>query len=187
MNDREGPVVRSFFDEIYERYHQDLYQFVIYMVKDRDLAQDLVQEVYIKVMKSYQSFDGRSSEKTWLFSIARHVTIDYFRKQKRKRKRVMDFFDWGERGEQIQDHDSLPEEIAVQNEEMKEVFQALGKCTMDQKSVIILRFVQGMSIHETAEILNWSESKVKTTQHRGMKSLRDMLSSKDQGGVQREA
>jgi RNA polymerase sigma-70 factor (ECF subfamily) len=180
-------VVKRFFDELYDKYHKDLFQFIIYMVKDRDLAEDLVQDVYIKVIKSYHSFDGRSSEKTWLFSIARHVTIDYFRKQKRKRNRILEFFDWGDKGENIQDLEALPEEIVIQNAEMKAVYKALDKCTVDQKSVIIFRYIQGMSIQEAADILNWTESKVKTTQHRGMKVLREILEKAEEGGVQREA
>ncbi|MFZ0369191.1 MAG: RNA polymerase sigma factor SigX [Halobacillus sp.] len=179
--------MKTFFDELYENYHHDLFQYLIYMVKDRDLAEDLVQEVYIKVLKSYQSFDGRSTEKTWLLSIARHVAIDHFRKQKRKRNRIMDFFDWNDKGEQLKDQSSLPDEIAVQNDEMKQVYKALDNCTLDQRNVIIFRFIQGMSIQETAEILNWSESKVKTTQHRGMKSLKEMMDKPMEGGVQREA
>ncbi|MBA2173833.1 RNA polymerase sigma factor SigX [Halobacillus locisalis] len=179
--------MKPFFDELYEKYHQDLFQYIIYMVKDRDLAEDLVQDVYMKVLKSYDTFDGRSSEKTWLFSVARHVTIDYFRKQKRKRKRIMDFFDWGEKGEELKDQSRLPEEIAVQNEEMQSVYKSLDDCTIDQRSVIVLRFIQGMSIQETAEVLSWSESKVKTTQHRGMKALKNKLEKSKEGGVQREA
>ncbi|MCA1009505.1 RNA polymerase sigma factor SigX [Halobacillus halophilus] len=179
--------MKTFFDELYDNYHHDLFQYLIYMVKDRDLAEDLVQEVYIKVLKSYQSFDGRSTEKTWLLSIARHVAIDYFRKQKRKRNRIMDFFDWNNKGEQLKDQSSLPDEIAVQNDEMKQVYKALDNCTLDQRNVIIFRFIQGMSIQETAEILNWSESKVKTTQHRGMKSLKEMMEKPMEGGTQREA
>lgn len=180
-------MVKPFFDELYENYHKDLFQYIIYMVKDRTLAEDLVQDVYIKVFKSYDTFDGRSSEKTWLFAIARHVTIDHFRKQKRKRKRIMDFFDWGEKGEEIKDQNRLPEEVAILNEEMQAVYRSLDNCTVDQRSVIILRFIQGMSIQETAEVLEWSESKVKTTQHRGMKVLKQKLESVMEGGVEREA
>ncbi|UFT97661.1 RNA polymerase sigma factor SigX [Radiobacillus kanasensis] len=167
--------MRSAFEEVYEEYHQDLYQFLIYMVKDRQVAEDLVQEVYIKVLHSLDTFKGESSQKTWLFSIARHVAIDFFRKQKSKRKRILDFFDWGERGEQVQDDAKIPEEITILNDEMKQVYQGLDQCTVDQKSVIILRYIQSMSIQETADILGWSTSKVKTTQHRGMKQLKDIL------------
>lgn len=152
------------------------------MVKDKETCEDLVQEVYIKVIKSYESFKGDSSEKTWLFSIARHITIDYFRSMKRKRKRISEFFDWNEKGQLIQDQNPLPEEIALQNERMKNVYRYLDKCNNDQKSVLVLRYIQAFSIQETADILNFSVSKVKTTQHRGIKTLRKYINEDEKRG-----
>ncbi|WP_085992000.1 RNA polymerase sigma factor SigX [Oceanobacillus senegalensis] len=174
--------MKAVFDKLYDDYHRDLYQFIFYMVKDKNLAEDLVQDVYVKVLKSYSSFKGESSEKTWLFSVAKHVTYDYFRKKKRKSQRIFDFFDWTEKGETIQDQTPLPEEIAVQKDEMKRIYTLLDKCTMDQKSVIILRFIQSFSIQETAEILNFSISKVKTVQHRGLKALKKHIENEEKGG-----
>ena len=107
----------SVFEELYQKYHQDIFQFLFYMVRKRELAEDLVQEVYIKVLKSYHTFKGKSSEKTWLFSIARHVAIDYFRKQKGWKKRLAEKFDVTEHP--IKDKAPLPEEIAMQNEEIR--------------------------------------------------------------------
>ncbi len=165
------------FEELYEKYHQDLFQFVFYLTRDRTLTEDLVQEVYIRVMRSYNSFRGESSEKTWLFSIARNVTIDYFRAQKRKNNLVTQFFDWSKKGDFIPDHKPLPEEVAIKNEESQEMYAYLEKCTVDQRSVLILRFIQSLSIKETAAILGFSESKVKTTQHRGLKVLKTHIES----------
>ncbi|WP_026570088.1 MULTISPECIES: RNA polymerase sigma factor SigX [Sediminibacillus] len=178
--------MKAVFQDLYKKYHQDLYQFLIYMTKDKEQAEDLVQEVYIKVLKSYHTFKGESSEKTWLFSIARHVAIDYFRKQSNKRKRILDFFDWGERGEQLEDQSILPEEIAEQNEEVRQIYHCLDKCSLDQKSVIILRYIQSFSLKETAETLGWSISKVKTTQHRAIKALRQLLQQEygEEGNIQ---
>lgn len=140
------------------------------MVKDKNQAEDLVLEVYIRVLHSYKTFEGRSSEKTWLFSIARHVAIDWFRKQQTIRQRVLGTFDWDK--QDVKDPDLLPDELAVQDENTKEIYAALDHCTIDQRAVIILRFIQGYSIMETAKALKFSESKVKTTQHRGLKVLR---------------
>lgn len=165
------------FEELYEKYHQDLFQFVFYLTRDRTLTEDLVQDVYIRVMRSYNSFRGESSEKTWLFSIARNVTIDYFRSQKRKNNVVTQFFDWGKKGDFIPDRKPIPEEIAIKNEESREMYAHLEKCTVDQRSVLILRFIQSLSIKETAAILGFSESKVKTTQHRGLKVLKTHIQS----------
>ena len=61
------------FQKIYDQYHQDLFQFLFYMVKDKNQAEDLVQEVYIRVLHSYETFEGRSSEKTWLLSISKEA------------------------------------------------------------------------------------------------------------------
>lgn len=163
------------FEDLYKKYHQDLFQFVFYMTRDRTLTEDLVQEVYIRVMRSYNSFRRESSTKTWLFSIARNVTIDYFRSQKRKRTFISQFFDWDNNGDFIPDYQPLPEDIILKNEEMNQVYSYLEKCTVDQRSVLILRFIQSFSIKETADILGFSESKVKTTQHRGLKVLKKHL------------
>lgn len=174
--------MNTVFEKFYDNYHHDLYQFIFFMVKDKETCEDLVQEVYIKVIKSYESFKGDSSEKTWLFSIARHITIDYFRSMKRKRKRISEFFDWNEKGQLIQDQNPLPEEIALQNERMKNVYRYLDKCNNDQKSVLVLRYIQAFSIQETADILNFSVSKVKTTQHRGIKTLRKYINEDEKRG-----
>lgn len=164
--------MKAVFDKIYANYHQDLYQYIFYMVKNKELAEDLIQEVYIKVLKSYDSFKGNSSEKTWLFSIAKHVTYDYFRAYYRRSKRMDKNFDWNEQGEFIESANALPEEMVILNDEMRLIYRGLDKCTMDQKSVLILRYIQGFSLQETANILNFSMSKVKTTQHRGLKALK---------------
>ncbi|MGG0716650.1 RNA polymerase sigma factor SigX [Robertmurraya massiliosenegalensis] len=166
----------SVFDELYSKYHHDVFQFIFYMVKNREQAEDLVQEVYIRVLKSYDRFEGKSSEKTWLFSIARNVAIDHFRKQKGWRQKIAEKFDWSTG--QIKDESPIPEEIALQNEEISLIYQCLEHCTVDQRMVIILRYIQELTIIETAQALGWTESKVKTTQHRALKVLKKEMEEK---------
>ncbi|MDF2859512.1 MAG: polymerase sigma factor SigX [Neobacillus sp.] len=163
----------SVFDELYEKYHQDVFQFLFYMVRNKEHAEDLVQEVYIRVFKSYHRFEGKSSEKTWLFSIARNVAIDFFRKQKGWKEKILEKFDWS--SNQVKDEYPIPEELAIQNEEIKRIYDCLENCTMDQRSVIVLRYIQDLSITETAQALGWTESKVKTTQHRSLKVLKKQM------------
>lgn len=167
--------MKAKFDEIYEQYHQDIYQFIFYMVKNKEETEDILQEVYIRVFQSYHTFNHKSSEKTWIFSIARHVTYDYFRKLKRKRKRVLDFFNWTENGEVMPNLDRTPEEVSVLSDEINQLYQCLEGCTYDQKQVILLRYLQQFSIKETAKILGWTDSKVKTTQHRAIKVLEQCM------------
>lgn len=169
------------FDSLYEQYHTDLYQYVYYMVKNRYIAEDLVQEVYIKVLNSYDKFRGESSEKTWLFSIARHTTMDYFRKNQRQKNKLANFFNKDQDLTLIKDKDPLPEEVVQLNDEMRRVYSLLDHCTLDQKNVLILRYIQSLSVRETAEILEWSESKVKTTQHRAIKKLQQLVDKDGKG------
>lgn len=167
------------FERLYETYHHSLFQFLFYMVRNRQIAEELVQEVYIKVLNSYSSFKGDSSEKTWLYSIARHVGVDWIRSQNRKKRKFLGLFELSEKENQFRDENPLPDEIIIEKEEMKEVYQMLGECSLDQQQVIILRYIESLSISETATILGWTESKVKTTQHRAIKSLKERLSAED--------
>ncbi|WP_044340136.1 RNA polymerase sigma factor SigX [Rossellomorea aquimaris] len=160
----------SVFEKLYSDYHQDVFQFLIYMVQNRQQAEDLVQEVYIRVLKSHERFEGKSSERTWLFSIAKNVAIDHFRKQKNWKNRILDKFDWSRND--VTDDAALPEEIAVAKEEIQVLYECLKMCSTDYRMVIIMRYLQELSIAETSEVLGWTESKVKTTQHRAIKWLR---------------
>ena len=170
----------SVFHRLYDSYHQDVFQFLIYLVRNRQTAEDLVQEVYVRVIRAYSKFEGKSSEKTWLFSIAKNVAIDHFRKQTVRKKRLFESFDWETM--QLASSEMLPEDIVLLNDEMKALLMALDDCTGDQKLVIIMRYFQELSIGETAEVLKWSEGKVKTTQHRAIKALRERLSAKEKEG-----
>lgn len=111
-----------------------------------------------------------------MFSIARNVAIDHFRRQKGWKQRIAEKFDLTEHP--VKDKAPLPEEITMQKEEVQLIYHCLDYCTLDQKSVIILRFIQDLSIAETADALGWTESKVKTTQHRALKVLRKQMELK---------
>ena len=91
----------SVFHRLYDEYHQDVFQFLIYLVKNRHLSEDLMHEVYIRVFRAYDRFEGKSSEKTWLFSIAKNVAIDHFRKTA-VRKSIRRIFSIGKRSSWFQ-------------------------------------------------------------------------------------
>lgn len=167
----------SIFHRLYDTYHQDIFRFLMYVVKDRTAAEDMSHEVYVRVLRAYDRFEGKSSEKTWLFSIAKNVAIDHFRKMNVRKQHTFDAFDW-EQQQLIADGKS-PEQFAELNEELQQLLQALETCTGDQKMVIILRYIQELSVRETALVLDWTEAKVKTTQHRAIKALREKLTKQE--------
>lgn len=174
-------VQESIFHRLYDTYHQDVFNFLIYLVKNRTVAEDLSHEVYVRVLKSYDRFEGKSSEKTWLFSIAKNVAIDYFRKKQIRDRHSFTTFDW--ETEQLVSPIPTPEQFTELSDQMHQLLTALEACTGDQKMVIIMRYMQELTIQETAEILGWTEGKVKTTQHRALKKLRNILQKVDSEGA----
>ncbi|MCJ8009969.1 sigma-70 family RNA polymerase sigma factor [Lederbergia wuyishanensis] len=160
-------MLESVFNHLYHSYYQDLLRHLFYIIRDRELAEDLVQEVYVKVYKSYDTFEGKSREKTWLFAIARNVAIDYLRKQKGNNEIHLNDYDVY----QLKDNCPIPEEIVLRKDEVQQIYSC--KIKPDQKVILDLRFIRGLSISETASTLGWSESKVKTLQHRAIQYLKD--------------
>lgn len=126
----------SIFHRLYDTYHQDVFQFLIYLVKNRSVAEDLSHEVYVRVLKSYDRFEGKSSEKTWLFAIAKNVAIDYFRKNSVRSSRTFDAFDW--ETNQLVSNAKSPDTLVELNDDMRELLEALEQCTGDQKMVVVL-------------------------------------------------
>ena len=176
------------FERLYHQYHHQLFQYLFYLVRHRETAEELVQEVYIKVLHSFESFEGKSTEKTWLYSVAKHVAIDHIRKQSRKKRKAEGKeYEWSEKEFEIQDRAPLPDEVVVQKDEVQYVYRMMEKCTEDQQQVLILRYIQSLSIAEAAEVLGWTESKVKTTQHRAIKALKGYLEKEEEHLVNKEA
>lgn len=70
-------------EEWYAQYHQTIFKYILLLIKDFQQSEDLTHETFVKAFEHQQSFKRDSSVKTWLFSIARNVSIDYLRKQKR--------------------------------------------------------------------------------------------------------
>lgn len=76
-----GSDVKKVFKALYEKYNSDLFNFLFYMVRNREQAEILAREVYIKVLNSYNQFDRKSNEEVYLFSMAHQVVADSIKKQ----------------------------------------------------------------------------------------------------------
>lgn len=145
-------------------YNKDIYHFFVYYTGSSDV-EDLVQEVFIRAIKGFDTYQKKSSPKTWLFSIARNVGIDEIRKRKRLRMKQMIWF-WDEQMDK-----ETPEKILQLSENNRLLYQAIQSLKANYRDVIILRGIKEFSVSETASILNWSENKVRITYHRALKTL----------------
>lgn len=157
------------FHELYQDYSDDVYRYIYFMIGDYCIAEDLVQETFIRAFRSLSAFRREANIRTWLLSIARNSTIDYLRK-----KRISSWLPLLEQRDIASDQ-PLPEEILLKDEKIQELYLALTLLKRDQREVIILRKLQELSTIETAEILGWSEAKVKSTLLRGLQALKEKL------------
>ena len=168
-------LIKQNVNKWYEKYSNDIYQYIFFMIGDHELAKDLVHDTFLRSYSHYLSFRG-GSEKGWLFRIARNIAIDFIRKKKPV-SYLLNF------EMEIKDNTLLPENIVTLNESEKELYSALRRLKRSYRDVILLRKLKDFSIQETAQILGWNESKVKTTLFRGLKELKKELVK---GGYQHE-
>lgn len=160
-NDSE--IISKWFYE----YSQDVYNFLVYYTGTTDV-EDLVQEVFIKAAKGLKTYRNTATPKTWLFSIARNHAIDKSKKSESKISRM---------SKPLEDHiwyqqtGSTPEQILLEDEERRELYIAINKLKKKYRDVLILRGIQGLSVTETAQILDCKETAVRTNYHRAIKKL----------------
>lgn len=163
-------------DEIYQKYHQDVFYFLLYFVGDPNEAEDLTQDVFIKLLKSLPRYDGRVALKTWIFSIAKHAAIDKWRRKKVE----MIFSDTYFR--RLISKMGQPEKELEYKEDEQELKAAMQKLPPKYRMVIILRCIKKIGVKETAELLAISEAKVRVDYHRGLKLLKKYLVKHVEGG-----
>ncbi|QQE78791.1 RNA polymerase sigma factor [Alicyclobacillus sp. SO9] len=147
--------------QLYELYKDDLYRYIRFSLGDPHEALDLVQDVFIRVLHSWDSYRGEAKVKSWIWSIARNRIIDYTRKRKNRTS------------------DSLDERFDVASSDSSygvvELETVIRNLPNKYREVVILRLLQDWSTADAAQILGWSQAKVRTMLHRAMKELRSEL------------
>lgn len=157
---------------IYQAYYLDVYRFLICFTGNQNEAEDLTQEVFIRVLNNLSSLQRVNNLKTWILSISKHVAIDHYRKKKFLNLFSEGFFS------KIVSSDKTPSEQLEQDELKQTIHKEISRMKPHFRAVIILRGINEFSIKETSEILKCSESKVKIDYHRALKELKRKLNIK---------
>ena len=152
------------------RYYDDVFRFILYTTHDEQLTHDLLQDTFYKFFKNNQR--TIQNEKAYLIKIARNLITDYFRK-----KRLIQIITLKE--DKRIDDAPLPDLIVLQQELSIELFKALYELPMKYREVVVLRYIEGYSVKETATILKCNETRVKNDSARGIKTLRILLEGSD--------
>ncbi|MDQ0190082.1 RNA polymerase sigma factor [Alicyclobacillus cycloheptanicus] len=149
-------------EQLFELYADEIYRYARYAAPKSADAKDVVQEVFLRAIRSWDSFRQDANPRTWLFQIARNYIYDLLRK-----KRVEQTY--------LERHKPDLSKVSVSLETLVELEEAVAQLSHDKRQVFTLRGIQAMSVRETAEILGWTEAKVKTTLHRAIQDLRRSL------------
>ncbi len=170
------------WEEIVQRYHRRIYNICYRFAGTSDDAQDLTQEVFIKMYRTLSTYDmGKGAFMTWVTTITRNLLVDHFRKT--KQDRLTDSLDTPPSehedaqplGEQIADL-SRPPDVQVQSRETREtVHRALQKLSPELREAVILRDLQDMDYREIATALKVPEGTVKSRINRGRAELARLL------------
>lgn len=155
------------FAHLYEYYISPIFRFVYFRVKDYSDAEDLTQTVFLKAWNALSDYKQKKNPfSSWLYAIARNTVIDHWKKKK----------DWkiSELGRETIKDDKRPiYDLIEEEEDFRTIKEAIGLLTEDQQEVIILRFIEGLSNKEIAEITKKSEESVRQLQSRAIKTLKE--------------
>jgi RNA polymerase sigma-70 factor (ECF subfamily) len=158
----------SAFDELYGRYGQKMFSYYFRMLwKDKELAEDNTQELFIKVVKQAKNFDTNRSFSTWLYSIAHNMCKNEYRKKEVRMKH-----------EKIkQTVSAIPEEKNIDLQKFRlAVTDCISKLTEEKRDLFILRFQEHLSVPQISLILSIPEGTIKSRLFYLLKEIKDELS-----------
>ncbi len=160
---------RAAFGELYELFCPKIYSYMSYHLNGRsEAAEDLTEEVFMKALQSLGSFQFRDVPfSSWLYRIAHNHLIDHIRATKKQQSVALE-----DAEHLLFARDRLDGRLDRQT-----LTTALSKITGEQRQIVIMRIIQGLSITETAKAVGKSEDSVKQLQSRGLKALKRVLES----------
>jgi RNA polymerase sigma-70 factor (ECF subfamily) len=158
------------FGQLYDRYMDVVFRFIYFRVNDRALAEDFTSETFLRALRRIGtiSYQGRDIG-AWFITIARNIVLDHM-KSARHRLEVTtaDTLEGKEQAESTED--------AVLNVLQSErLMQAIGQLGDEQRECVMLRFLHGLSVSETAHVMGKNDGAIKALQHRAVRKLADLV------------
>jgi RNA polymerase sigma-70 factor (ECF subfamily) len=165
-------------DELIVRYQHRLLRYLLYLTSSRELAEDLFQEVWMRVLVRGGQFNGKARFDTWLFTIARNLVIDY--RRKRTVASLDELFEGSSEDDrpmsfEISDTQPTPFDRFASLEDRQRIADALLEVDTLYREVLVLRFHEEMSLQEIAAVTRAPLSTVKSRLYRGLAAIKPKL------------
>jgi len=170
---------REVLDILFVRYQKRIFQFCFGLVGNRADAEDLTGDCFVTVFHHRAMFDPSQSFKNWIYTIARNRSFNWMRK--RKRNILVSFLTRSHREESdsfdIPDTSQMPDLLAIKQEQIRHVRQAIRQLSFEQREAILLRQYHAMTYEEISRVLNCTLAKVKILIYRAREQLKLNLAS----------
>ena len=167
------------YRELVTRYATPAVNFIYRFVRDHALAEDLAQEGFLRVYQRLDSYDPDRKFSSWFFQVLRNLTIDHLRVNRLPTASLDELAEEGVEAVAVDRQSASPEELAGQGELASAMGAALSRIRPEYREVVVLRYQEGLTHPEIAEILGLPAGTVKTYLHRARKELAGILA--DQG------
>ncbi len=158
------------FGLLFDHYHPAVYRFLFYRTRSTQLAEDLTSETFFRALRSMNNFRWQGKDfGAWLMTIARNLCTDHFKAGRTRLEMTT---------EDMSAHDDAtdgPETEVLASLTNELLLEALQQLPPEQRDCLVMRFLQGMSIAETAEVLGRSDGAVKQLQLRGVRNLAKLM------------
>lgn len=161
-------------DRLIEQYQHRLLRYLVYLAGNRELAEDLFQETWIRVLERGHQYDGQHEFSTWLYAVARNLTIDYLRK---KSPVSLDGLMEDEEHAPLEPVDARPLawEVVAQHEQAERISAALVGIPAEYRETVVLRFQEGLTLEEISVVTGAPVGTVKSRLYRGLNMLMSRL------------
>ena len=179
MTDEEKLVLKAreldpqAWSHIFDRHYGSVYAYVCRRVGSPPLAEDLTASVFVRALEGIGKYKYRGIPlAAWLMSITRNLVIDHFRRAGRSPQEPLDL--------ELISKEPSPEQVAEQAVLREQLRGALEHLTEEQRQVVVLRFVDGLSSQEVSHLLDKPEGAIRALQHRALASLRRFLQREEE-------
>lgn len=158
------------FGLLYDHYHPQVYRFLYYRVGSQALAEDLTSDTFFRALRSMSSFRWQGKDfGAWLMTIARNLTTDHYKSGRNRLEMTT---------EDMSPHDSAtegPESAVLASLTNEALMEAMGQLPPEQQECLVMRFLQGLSIAETAQVMGRSDGAIKQLQLRAVRNLAKLM------------
>ena len=161
------------FGELYDRYVDLVYRYIYYRVGTTQLAEDLTSETFLRALRRITSFTWQGRDVgAWFVTIARNLIADHYKSGRYRLEMTTDDVTESGSAKLVEDG---PENAVLEAMQNKVLLEAVKQLNAEQQECIVLRFLQGLSVAETADAMGKNEGAIKALQYRAIRSLGRLL------------